>query len=128
MVAVLEPSLRPMRRIVIIDDEPAFAHTLTKMLSSLRYEITIATDASYTFDLSDDDIVFLDVLMPDTSGLQVLDQLAIHGSKCPIVLMSGNLESLEGAEKYAEGLNLNLVGALEKPFRLADVREVLEGT
>lgn len=100
---------------------------LTRMLSGLGYEIIISPDASYAFDLRDEDIVFLDVLMPDTSGLQVLDQLAHHGSKCPIVLMSGNAEQLDGAEKYAERLDLNLIGALDKPFRLADVEGVLEG-
>jgi CheY-like chemotaxis protein len=72
-----------MRRVVIIDDEPAFAQTLTKMLSGLGYEVIVSPDASYAFDLRDEDIVFLDVLMPDTSGLQVLDQLAQHGSKSP---------------------------------------------
>ena len=80
---------------------------------------------SYALDLADDDIVFLDVLMPDTSGLQVLDQLAQQGSKCFIVLMSGHLERLEGAETYAERLDLNLIGALEKPFRLEDIKDVL---
>ena len=116
-----------MRRIVIIDDDPAFALTLNRMLSSLDYEDTISTDASFAFDLSDDDVVFLDVLMPNTSGLQVLDQLANRGRKCAIALMSGNPEQLDQAEKYAELLNLNLIGALDKPFRLADVEGVLEG-
>jgi hypothetical protein len=42
--------------------------------------------------------------------------------------MSGNPEQLDQAERYAELLNLNLIGALDKPFRLADVEGVLEGT
>ena len=71
--------------------------------------------------------MFLDVLMPTTSGHQVVDQLGHHGSKCAIVLMSGNWEHLAGAEKYAESLDLNVVGALEKPFRLEDIQDVLEG-
>ena len=112
---------------MIIDDEPAFALTLTKMLSSLGYRDTISTDASFAFDLNDDDVVFLDVLMPDTSGPQILDQLAHQGRKCAIALMSGNSEQLDEAEKHATRLNLNLIGALDKPFRLADVEGVLEG-
>lgn len=116
-----------MRRIVIIEDDPAFALTLSRMLSNLGYGDTISRDASYTFDLNDDDVVFLDVLMPNTSGLQVLDQLAHQGRKCAIALMSGNPEQLDEAEKYAERLNLNLIGALDKPFRLADIEGVLEG-
>jgi DNA-binding NtrC family response regulator len=97
------------------------------MIGSLGHEVTISTDArsSYTFDLNDDDIVFLDVLMPNTSGLQVLDQLAQQKATCAIVLMSGHLERLDGAEKHAESLDLNLIAALEKPFRLEDIKDVL---
>ena len=122
-----EPSARPARRIIIMEDEVAFAQTLRKMLTTLGYEVVIAINADYSFALLDEDIIFLDVLMPDTSGLQVLDQLAHRGVKCPVVLMSGNLERLQAAEKYAESLDLNLVGALEKPFRAIDVQEVLDG-
>ena len=66
--------------------------------------------------------------MPNTSGLQVLDQLAQQKARCAIVLMSGHLERLDSAEKYAEKLNLNLIGALEKPFRLDDIRDLLGET
>jgi CheY-like chemotaxis protein len=95
-----------LRRAVIIDDEPAFVQTLTKMLSGLSYEVTVSRDSrsSQTFDVSDDDIVFLDVVMPNTSGLRVLEQLARQQAKCAIVLMSGSVELLEDAEKYAESL------------------------
>jgi DNA-binding NtrC family response regulator len=116
-----------MRRIIIIDDDPAFAGTLSSMVLSLGYEVTISTDArsNYTFDLTDDDIIFLDVIMPNSSGLQVLEQLAKQKATCAIILMSGHLERLNGAEKYAEDLDLNLIGALEKPFRLDDIKDVL---
>jgi FixJ family two-component response regulator len=116
--------------VVIIDDDSAFAETLGAMVRSLGYGATISTDArsSYTFDLSDDDVVFLDVLMPNTSGLQVMEHLARQHAKCAIVLMSGFLERLEGAEKYGTSLGLNLAGALEKPFRLDDIKDVLAET
>ena len=121
-------SSRSKRRVVIIDDEPAFVETLTKMLSGLSYEVKGSKDlrSSSTFDVSDDDIVFLDVLMPNTPGQRVLEQLARQQAKCAIIMMSGSADRLEVAKKYAESLELNLLGALQKPFRMADVREVLE--
>lgn len=120
---------RPIRRIVIIDDEPAFAETLAVMLDSLGHQVTVSTDARsrYTFDLEDDDIIFVDVMMPHISGFQVLEQLARQKAKCWVVLMSGDLECLEEAEKLAEQLELNLIGALAKPFHLADIKDVLTG-
>jgi two-component system, OmpR family, response regulator ArlR len=126
---VVVPSMGAKRRIVIIDDEPAFAETLTKMVKSLGYDVTVSTDArsSYTFELKSSDIVFVDVLMPNVSGLEVLQKLAQQKAKSSIVLMSGHLERLDEAEKLARKLDLNLIGALEKPFRLEDVKDVLLG-
>ena len=123
------PSMGAKRRVVIIDDEPAFAETLTKMVKSLGFEVTVSTDArsSYTFALENSDFVFVDVLMPNVSGLQVLEKLAQQKTRSSIVLMSGHLERLDEAEKLARKLDLNLVGALEKPFRIEDVRDVLLG-
>ena len=123
------PSMGAKRRVVIIDDEPAFAETLTKIVKSLGFEVTVSTDArsSYTFELKTSDVVFVDVLMPNVSGLEVLEKLARQKAKSSIVLMSGHLERLDEAEKLARKLDLNLVGALEKPFRLEDVKDVLLG-
>jgi DNA-binding NtrC family response regulator len=67
------------------------------------------------------------VLMPNVSGLEVLQKLAQQKAKCSVVLMSGHLERLDEAEKLARKLDLNLVGSLEKPFRLEDVKDVLLG-
>lgn len=123
------PSMGAKRRVVIIDDEPAFAETLTKMVKSLGFEVTVSTDprSSYTFALENTDVVFVDVLMPNVSGLQVLEKLAQQKTRSSIVLMSGHLERLDEAEKLARKLDLNLVGALEKPFRIEDVKDVLLG-
>jgi DNA-binding NtrC family response regulator len=67
-----QPFLRPVWQAVIIDDDPAFAKILTQMLYTLGLETTVSTDASssFTFDVSEDDIVFLDALMPNTSGFK----------------------------------------------------------
>ena len=119
-----------MRRTIIIDDVPALAETLSRMLSSLGHQVMVWTDAAsrLVFDLEDDDIIFVDVMMPRVSGLQVLEQIARQKAKCWIVLMSGDWGSLDEAEKLANQLELNLIGALAKPFRLADIKEVLSRT
>jgi DNA-binding NtrC family response regulator len=124
------PSVGAKRRVVIIDDEAIFAETLTKMVKSLGFDVTVSTDArsSYTFELKNSDVVFVDVLMPSISGLQVLEKLARQKAKSSVVLMSGQSERLDEAEKLARKLDLNLIGALEKPFRLEDVKDVLLGS
>ena len=118
-----------VRRAIIIDDEPVFVATLTKMLESFGFEVKISTDArsSQTYEIRDSDIVFVDALMPHVSGLQVLEQLGRQGTKSPIIAMSGNPLSLDQAESLARKLELNIAGVLEKPFRVADVKFILDG-
>ena len=117
-----------VRRAVIIDDEPAFVVMLTKMLQSLGFEVKVSTDprSSQTYEIRDSDVVFVDSLMPHVSGLEVLEQLARQGTKANIVAMSGNPQSLDRAESLAKKLDLNLVGVLEKPFRLDDLKFILD--
>jgi PleD family two-component response regulator len=69
---------KPMRRVIIIDDVPALAETLSRMLSSMGHQVMVWTDAGsrLIFDLEDDDIIFVDVMMPRVSGFQVLEQIA----------------------------------------------------
>lgn len=123
------PSGKRKRRVVIIDDEPAFSKFLAKIVSDLGYDVMVSTDArsSYTYELRPSDIAFVDIQMPNVDGLQVLALLAGQNTRCSIVVMSGHGERLDEAEKLAKELDLTLIGALEKPFRLADVIEVLKG-
>jgi CheY-like chemotaxis protein len=123
------PSGKRKRRVVIIDDEPAFAKLFAKMVSDLGYDVMVSTDArsSYTYELRPSDIAFVDIQMPNVDGLQVLALLAGQNTRCSIVVMSGHGERLDEAEKLAKELDLQLIGALEKPFRLAEVIEVLKG-
>jgi CheY-like chemotaxis protein len=129
MVEQGKQKLMRMRRVVIIDDEPAFSTLLSKMVSGLGFDVMVSTDArsSHTYEIRDSDVVFVDILMPDVGGLQVLEQLALQNAKCSIVLMSGQGERLDEAEKLAMKLDFQLVGVLEKPFRLVDVEQALEG-
>jgi len=117
------------RRVVIIDDEPAFAEALKKMLDSFGYEVATATDAPArdALDLKDSDIVFVDIRIPNLTWQHLFQQLARQNAKAAIVMMGGQFKHLEEAEKKAKKLRLNLIGAIEKPFRLDDLRDILPG-
>jgi len=124
------PPSKQSRRVVIINDESAFTDFMNKLINGLGYEVIVSTDArsSDIYELRDSDIVFIDVMMPNMDGLQVLEKLFRQEAKCSIVLMSGHEERLEAAEKLAKQVDLRLIGALEKPFRLRDILDVLEET
>ena len=116
----------PKRRVV--DDDPAFAEVLTNLVGSLGHAALVKSDPriSDTYEIRDDDIVFVDILMPHVNGIQVLEQLARQNVRSAIVLMSGNDQFLQAAEQVAKKLDLRLLGVLYKPFRLLDVKAVLD--
>lgn len=121
-------ALAPKRRVIIIDDDPAFAELLTALVGSLGHDAVVKGDssASHTYEVRDNDIVFVDLMMPRVNGIQVLEQLARQNVKSAIVLISSNDRFLHEAEKVVKKLDLQLLGVLYKPFQLPDVQSVLE--
>lgn len=120
-------ALTPARRVLVIDDEASFCRFMARLISSLGYEVTTTCQAkcAYLDELKEPDIVFIDMMMPDMDGIEVLKVLADHKIKSAIVLMSGAENSLAKAEAFAKQADLRLIGVLHKPFRLNDVQNIL---
>ena len=116
------------RRVVIVEDDAALADLLTRLVGSLGHDVVVKPDssASHTYEVRDDDIVFVDMLMPKVSGIEVLEQLGRQNVKSAIVVMSSNDWRLNEAEQLVKKLDLDLLGVLHKPFQLPDVQSVLE--
>jgi EAL domain-containing protein (putative c-di-GMP-specific phosphodiesterase class I) len=72
-------------------------------------------------------LILLDLLMPEMDGIQLLRLLGERKCKASIVLMSGvGKRILESAERLAQILGLSIVGHLQKPLRVDELREVLK--
>lgn len=68
----------------------------------------------------------IDLTLPGTSGVQVLQQVAQAGSRARIIICSGSgSEELDAALREARALGLATAGVLGKPFRLAGLRALL---
>lgn len=100
---------------------------MARLISSLGYEVTTTCQArcAYLDELKEPDIEFIDMMMPDMDGIEVLKVLAEYKIKSAIVLMSGADTSLTQAEAFAKQADLRLIGVLHKPFRLNDVQNIL---
>lgn len=120
------PAMKPARRVLVIDDEASFCRFMARMITSLGYQVTTTCQAkcAYLDELKEPDIVFIDMVMPEMDGIQVLEVLADYKVKAAIVLMSGADTSLSKAEAFAKRADLRLTGVLHKPFRLADVQNI----
>lgn len=117
-------------KILIIDDDVSAATTLKALLMSQEgYEIDIEYDGRKGLDrmISDPtyNLLILDVMMPDFSGIDVCKAMASNEKikNIPVLLASAlPITSKELGELMNEFKALNVVkGALEKPFVLEDL-------
>lgn len=118
---------RPVRRVLIIDDDTEICSIAANFVKELGFEPITASDAAsvYLHELKESDIIFIDVAMPGMDGMQILEVLSRRNAKCGIVLMSSSYDEQAGAETMAKERGLRLIGVLHKPFRLLDVQSLL---
>jgi DNA-binding NtrC family response regulator len=80
------------QHILVVDDEPPIRELLATYFKKHGYEVTTAGDAAETLRLADEvplHLVVLDVLLPDSDGLEVLEKLKSAHPNLPIIIMTG---------------------------------------
>jgi CheY-like chemotaxis protein len=88
--------------ILVADDDPLVRDLLMQFLSLRGYRVTGAKDGAEVLQLveqSAPDLILLDLLMPETAGIDVLQHLREHEYHGGIIVMTGshNQEILEDA-------------------------------
>ena len=77
--------------ILVIDDEPDIRESLEALLSQENYRVTLAANAAEglkCLEKSAFDLVLLDLMMPDKSGMQVLEEVRARDQDTPIFLIT----------------------------------------
>ena len=117
------------RTILIVDDEPDFAGFLSEVLSGEDFDVKISNSAKHALELIRENqfsSIFLDIVMPDMDGIELLRELDRIKSLPPIVLMSGyDRLYLKMAETIIQNSHIKLVGIINKPVRFDDLIEVI---
>lgn len=118
-------------RLLLIDDEPALADFLAAGARGAGLEAAITSndgDFRDQFLATNPDMVALDLGMPGMDGVELLRFLAEHSYPGPVLIVSGfDRRVLESAFRLGEALGLNMTGPLEKPVRLQELEELLNG-
>ncbi len=112
-------------KILIIDDEIHVAAMLAAAVIQQGHEVAVANDGEEGLALlSQDppDAVFLDVMLGELSGIEVLRRVRRTDRNLPIVLITGHA----GPDQLAEARRLGVTDILKKPFLLNQRSEALE--
>ena len=93
-----------MARILVIDDNPAILKLMARILKANHYEVSTASNGKLginKLDKNDYEIVFTDLMMPDISGMEVLEHVMSKSPKtlCIILTAHGTIKSSVDAIK-----------------------------
>ena len=108
-----------MSRILIVEDNATLALGLRRSLEAAGFEVEVALDAAAAgaaVRRSDPLLVVLDLMLPGTSGFEVLRDLRAGGSKAPVLILSaksGEIDKLHGFRLGADDYVVKPVGVLE---------------
>ena len=116
------------RNIVIVDDDVQTSQLLQVMLQVLGCKSIVFNRARdfLLYPLNEDDVVLLDLVMPELDGIEVLRKLAELNCRSKLILLSGYDKSvLHSAEELGRAHDLRVVASLSKPVQMSDLQRVL---
>src|SRR5215467_7037492 len=109
-----------MAKILIVEDEPNMVAGLRDNFEYEGYEVITAEDgvAGLSRALSDSpDLVLLDVMMPQMSGLDVCKQLKVKRPSLPIIMLTARGQEID----KVVGLELGADDYVTKPFSIREL-------
>ena len=106
--------------VLVVDDEPVLAELVSMALRYEGWEIATAGDGETAIALAREnppDVVVLDVMLPDMSGLDVLRKLRERTPHLPLLLLTAK----DSVEDRIAGLTAGGDDYVTKPFSLEEV-------
>ncbi len=113
-----------VKKILIVDDEADICYLLSHMLKEKQYVTQFANTLAQAGTILQDCppfLVFLDIHLPDGSGLQLIER-AKKLSPTPIVVL---MSAYDNASERKEGLQSGADFFVAKPFTHPDICKVL---
>ncbi|MCY7420609.1 MAG: response regulator transcription factor [Chitinophagaceae bacterium] len=108
-------------KILVAEDEPMMLMAIVARLKKDGYEVTSTTDgrqALKAIETSTPDLIITDILMPYTSGLELIGIVkSTSSNKIPILVLSG----LGEEETVMEAFQLGADDFLTKPFNAMEL-------
>ena len=109
-----------MKKILIVEDEEKLSRVLQLELQYENYETKIADNGIDALKLMTDetwDLVLLDIMIPELSGLEVLRRVRRTDKETPIILLTAR----DQVHDKVSGLDLGANDYVTKPFQMEEL-------
>ena len=115
-----------MKRILVVDDEPAFTRAVEANLGGL-YNVRVENHGARVCDVVQEfhpDLILLDIMMPDMDGCAVVQKLKEYPSArdIPVVFIT----ALVGKSKSPQKTMVNDHPGIAKPVTLEELTNCIE--
>src|SRR5688572_25001040 len=107
-------------KILLIEDEPKVSAFIKKGLEEQAYDVDLAYDGFYGRKLAlenEYDLVILDVILPNMSGVEVCREIRKHKPTVSILMLS----ALGSTDDKITGLDSGADDYLVKPFEFKEL-------
>ena len=107
-------------KILLVDDEPALTEPLSRLLTREGYTVDVATDGLVGSNLTIEskyDLLILDWMLPQLTGLQICQQLRDRGDLTPVLFLTAK----DTLDDLTIGLDAGADDYLVKPFELREL-------
>lgn len=108
-----------MTRVLVVEDEESFREGLHYMLTREGFDVVLASDGAQgmdEFDTKNPDIVLLDWMLPEASGIEVCKHIRSKSS-VPIIMLTAKDTEVD----KVVGLELGADDYVTKPFSTAEL-------
>ena len=114
------------KRVLLIDDDPRVRASLKMVLEPI-YDILQAGDGQEGLDVfrkDEPDLILLDVILPGTDGLAMLQTLRMESKMTPVIMLTGT----KSVKTAVDAMKLGAADYLSKPFDVDELRIVIDRT
>ena len=114
-----------IKNILVIDDESTVRALLKEIIMDMNYGFFEAARAEKGLKILEKEeisLIFLDIQLPNTNGLDILPKIKDLYPNTPVYLISAfyNMESV------IKNMNLKVEGFIPKPFDIYKINEIVE--
>ena len=109
-----------MTKVLVVDDEPSLQTLLTYNLKKSGFDVVLAEDGQQALDIIHEqkiDIVLLDIMLPEKSGVDVTRELRAEKNQIPIIMLT----ALDDEIDKVVGLEIGADDYVTKPFSPREV-------
>jgi DNA-binding response OmpR family regulator len=121
--------MNPGGHILIIDDEASLRQTMARILLRAGFEVTTVASGQESFAILKEhsfDLVYLDIRLPDMSGLEILKIIRSDFPEMPIILFTAQPDLHSAVEALRSGATDYLMKPLKPETVIERTRRIID--